>query len=203
MAVACWYLEDREIEISPRRVMKIIESTNDPRSEYFDLMRRESVPADELMGRRMEIGVVAVLGQLRAKRNWHRIMREWVYADPPATELGEQEWEYFEGRGLGANTGTGRQSPERRRRMSRIRRGWALTKKSWGLLDEHPRTDSLPALRRGGHDPPGDGLPRSRALPARAETRSRVGDPAARDRRLRARASSASTSASGWRPPPT
>ena len=84
----------------PRRVMKIIESTNDPRSEYFDLMRRESIPADELMGRRMEIGVVAVLGQLRAKRNWHRIMREWVYGDEPSTELGEQEWEYFEERGL-------------------------------------------------------------------------------------------------------
>src|SRR6185312_11259814 len=99
-AVGGWYIEDREIEITPRRVMKIIESTNDPRSEYFDLMRRESLPADELMGRRMEIGVVAVLGQLRAKRNWHRIFREWVYADAPATELGQQEWEYFEERGV-------------------------------------------------------------------------------------------------------
>ena len=100
LAVSGWYIEDREIEISAKRVMKIIESTNDPRSEYYDLMRRESMPADELMGRRMEIGVVAVLGQLRAKRNWHRIMREWIYADPPSTELGEQEWEYFEGRGM-------------------------------------------------------------------------------------------------------
>jgi len=100
MSISSWYLEDREIEITARRVMKIIESTNDPRSEYYDLMRRESVPADELMGRRMEVGVVAVLGQLRARRNWYRIMREWVYADEPATELGEQEWEYFEGRGL-------------------------------------------------------------------------------------------------------
>jgi predicted unusual protein kinase regulating ubiquinone biosynthesis (AarF/ABC1/UbiB family) len=100
-AVGGWFvMEDRELEITPQRVMKIIESTNDPRSEYFDLMRRESIPADELMGRRMEIGVVAVLGQLGAKRNWHRIAREWVYADPPATELGKQEWEYFEGRGL-------------------------------------------------------------------------------------------------------
>jgi predicted unusual protein kinase regulating ubiquinone biosynthesis (AarF/ABC1/UbiB family) len=99
-AVGGWYLEDREIEITPRRVMKIIESTNDPRSEYFDLMRRESIPADELMGRRMEIGVVAVLGQLRAKRNWHRIAREWVYAEQPATELGQLEWDYFEERGL-------------------------------------------------------------------------------------------------------
>ena len=69
------------------------------RNRALDLMRRESVPADELMGRRMEVGVVAVLGQLRAKRNWYRIMREWVYAEEPATELGEQEWEYFESRG--------------------------------------------------------------------------------------------------------
>jgi predicted unusual protein kinase regulating ubiquinone biosynthesis (AarF/ABC1/UbiB family) len=99
-AVGGWYIEDREIEISAKRVMKIIESTNDPRSEYYDLMRREAMPADELMGRRMEIGVVAVLGQLRAKRNWHRIMREWIYADAPATPLGEEEWEYFEGRGV-------------------------------------------------------------------------------------------------------
>ena len=99
-AIGGWYVEDREVEIDARIVMKIIEATNDPRSEYFDLMRRESIPADELMGRRMEIGVVAVLGQLRAKRNWHRILREWVYADAPATELGRQEWEYFEERGL-------------------------------------------------------------------------------------------------------
>jgi predicted unusual protein kinase regulating ubiquinone biosynthesis (AarF/ABC1/UbiB family) len=100
MVVGGWYMEDGEYEISPRRVMKVIESTSDPRSEYYDLMRRESVPAEELMGRRMETGVLAVLAQLRAKRNWHRIMREWVYADPPATELGEQEWEYFESRGI-------------------------------------------------------------------------------------------------------
>jgi hypothetical protein len=52
------------------------------------------------MGRSMEIGVVAVLGQLRAKRNWYRIMREWVYGDEPETELGRAEWEYFEERGV-------------------------------------------------------------------------------------------------------
>jgi hypothetical protein len=63
-------------------------------------MRQESIPAEELMGRRMELGVVAVLGQLRAKRNWHRIIREWVYADEPETELGREEWAYFESRGV-------------------------------------------------------------------------------------------------------
>ena len=95
-----WYMEDKEVEMSPKLVMKVIEATHDPRSEYFDLVRREPIPADELMGRRMEIGVMAVLGQLGAKRNWHRIMREWVYADEPSTELGREEWEYFESRGV-------------------------------------------------------------------------------------------------------
>jgi predicted unusual protein kinase regulating ubiquinone biosynthesis (AarF/ABC1/UbiB family) len=100
MLVGGWYIEDREYKVSARRVMKIIESASDPRSEYFAVMRRESIPADELMGRRMEIGVIAVLAQLGAERNWHRIMREWVYADEPETELGRQEWAYFETRGI-------------------------------------------------------------------------------------------------------
>jgi len=99
MLVGGWYLEDGEYAVSKRRVMKVVESTTDPRSEYYSLMRKESVPAEELMGRRMETGVLAVLAQLGARRNWHRIMREWVYADEPQTELGRQEWDYFESRG--------------------------------------------------------------------------------------------------------
>jgi hypothetical protein len=27
-------------------------------------------------------------------------MREWVYAEEPSTPLGQQEWTYFEGRGV-------------------------------------------------------------------------------------------------------
>jgi len=97
--VGGWYLEDGEVRITPKRVMKMIEVTSDPRSDFYDLVRRESLPADELMGRRMETGLLAVLAQLRATANWHRIMREWVYADPPSTVLGEVEWRFFERRG--------------------------------------------------------------------------------------------------------
>ena len=88
-AIGGWYVEDREVEVDAKIGDEDHRGRPTTRArEYFDLMRRESIPADELMGRRMEIGVVAVLGQLRAKRNWHRILREWVYADAPATELG-------------------------------------------------------------------------------------------------------------------
>src|SRR5204862_330345 len=92
------YVPDVLTRLSRRRV-KVIESTSDPRSEYYSLMRRENLPAEELMGRRMETGVLAVLAQLQAKRNWHRISREWIYGDEPATPLGVQEWDYFESRG--------------------------------------------------------------------------------------------------------
>ena len=82
--------------IDSELVMNAIAAVTDPRSEFYDLMRRENMPANELMGRRMETGVLAVLGQLRATRNWYRIGREWWFADEPATELGREEWAYFE-----------------------------------------------------------------------------------------------------------
>jgi len=103
--VGGWYLEDRELEITPARVMKMIEVTSDPRSDFFDMVRKEALPADEVMGRRMETGLLACLAQLRATNNWHRIMREWVYADKPSTVLGAAEWRYFAKRGTSQTPG--------------------------------------------------------------------------------------------------
>ena len=99
MTVGGWYMEDRELTIDSQRVMRAISAASDPRSEYYDLMRRENVPANELMGRRMELGMLAVLGQLGATRNWYRIGREWWFGDEPCTDLGRAEWRYFEARG--------------------------------------------------------------------------------------------------------
>jgi hypothetical protein len=90
---------DEDLTVDSELVMRAISAVSDPRSGFFDLMRRENVPANELMGRRMESGVMAVLGQLRATRNWYRIGREWWFGDDPATELGRQEREFFESKG--------------------------------------------------------------------------------------------------------
>jgi hypothetical protein len=98
-AVGGWYMEDRELTIDSELVMSAIAAVSDPRSDFYDLMRRENVPANELMGRRMESGVLAVLGQLNATRNWYRIGREWWFAEDPATELGRAEWDFFEAKG--------------------------------------------------------------------------------------------------------
>jgi predicted unusual protein kinase regulating ubiquinone biosynthesis (AarF/ABC1/UbiB family) len=98
-AVGGWYLEDRDVTVDPTYVMNVMTAVTDPRSEFYAMMRRENLPANELMGRRMEFGVLAVLGQLEATRNWLRIGGEWWFGNEPATELGREEWAYFESRG--------------------------------------------------------------------------------------------------------
>ena len=40
--------------------------------------------------------LVAVLGQLEATRNWYRIGREWWFGEPPSTELGRLERDFWE-----------------------------------------------------------------------------------------------------------
>jgi hypothetical protein len=42
---------------------------------------------------------LAVMSQLRARGNWHRIAREWIYGAAPVTDLGVAEAEFYAGRG--------------------------------------------------------------------------------------------------------
>ena len=94
-ASSSWYTSDREIEITPEYATQVLIDMSDPRSEYFGYLRHESAPPDHLFGRRMEVLTLAVISQLHARGNFHRIAREWFYGDPPATALGEQEAEFY------------------------------------------------------------------------------------------------------------
>jgi predicted unusual protein kinase regulating ubiquinone biosynthesis (AarF/ABC1/UbiB family) len=93
-----WYTVDGEVELTPEIATKVMIEMSDPRSSYFAQMRHETLPPDHLFGRRLEVLTLAVMSQLRARGNWHRIAREWMYGDPPATELGEQEAEFYAAR---------------------------------------------------------------------------------------------------------
>src|SRR3954465_9952786 len=90
-AVGGGCLEDRGVRLDSFRVMEAITAVSDPRSSFYRVMRRETLPANELMGRRMESGGLAGRGQLGGTANWYRIGREWWFGEPPATELGELE----------------------------------------------------------------------------------------------------------------
>ncbi len=95
-AATSWYTCDREVELTPEYATQVLIDMSDPRSEYFGYLRHESAPPDHIFGRRMEVLTLAVIAQLHARGNFHRIAREWFYDDAPATELGRQEAEFYE-----------------------------------------------------------------------------------------------------------
>ena len=86
-----WYAEDEEFQLTREYVSNLLLQAGDPRSDYWEEMREGTVPADSLFARRMEGLTLGVLGQLQATANWHRIVREWLYDEPPSTPLGEEE----------------------------------------------------------------------------------------------------------------
>jgi predicted unusual protein kinase regulating ubiquinone biosynthesis (AarF/ABC1/UbiB family) len=92
-----WYTEDEELELTPEIATHVLIETSDPRSSYFREMRHQDLRPEHLFGRRTEMLTLAVLAQLHARANWHRIAREWMYGDDPVTELGRAEAEWLAG----------------------------------------------------------------------------------------------------------
>ena len=79
---------------------------SDPRSRHYAQMRHENLPPDHLFGRRAETLTLAVMSQLRATGNWHRIAREWIFGDEPVTELGRAEAAFYALTGGGSGAGS-------------------------------------------------------------------------------------------------
>ena len=96
---------------------------SDPRSEYFGYLRHESAPPDHIFGRRMEVLTLAVIAQLHASGNFHRIAREWFYGDPPATELGEPGGRVLRAR-RGVAAGRSPYNARGRRRVANVNDGY-------------------------------------------------------------------------------
>jgi predicted unusual protein kinase regulating ubiquinone biosynthesis (AarF/ABC1/UbiB family) len=98
-----WYTTaDEEVLLSPEIATEVMIESSDPRSSHFKEMRHQSMQPEHLFGRRMEMLTLAVLSQLRASANWHRIAREWMYGDAPVTEMGREEEEFYGRTGVGA-----------------------------------------------------------------------------------------------------
>jgi predicted unusual protein kinase regulating ubiquinone biosynthesis (AarF/ABC1/UbiB family) len=94
-AINAWYAHDRPVTLTPEYVSSLLAHAGNPRSEYWDLMKNETIPAESLLGSRMQGMTLAAIGQLSATANWHRIMSEWLYRTPPASPLGLAEAEFF------------------------------------------------------------------------------------------------------------
>jgi predicted unusual protein kinase regulating ubiquinone biosynthesis (AarF/ABC1/UbiB family) len=91
-----WYTTaDEPVALTPEIATQVMIESSDPRSSHFGEMRHQDIRPEHLFGRRMEMLTLAVLAQLRARANWHRIAREWIYGDEPVTELGRAEADFY------------------------------------------------------------------------------------------------------------
>jgi hypothetical protein len=98
-----WYTTaDEPVKLTPEIATKVMIEGSDPRSPFFREMRHQDMRPEHLFGRRMEMLTLAVLSQLGARVNWHRIAREWMYGDEPVTELGREEAEFYGHSGVAA-----------------------------------------------------------------------------------------------------
>jgi predicted unusual protein kinase regulating ubiquinone biosynthesis (AarF/ABC1/UbiB family) len=97
-----WYTTDETVALTPEIATHVMIESSDPRSSHFREMRHQQMRPEHLFGRRMEMLTLAVLSQLRARANWHRIAREWMYGDEPVTDLGHAEGQFYGHSGVGA-----------------------------------------------------------------------------------------------------
>ena len=72
-----------------------MELGSSPRSEHFDYMRKQTLPPQALLIRRMEGLLFSVLGELRAGGDWGQLALEYIADVPPSTPLGEIEAAYL------------------------------------------------------------------------------------------------------------
>jgi predicted unusual protein kinase regulating ubiquinone biosynthesis (AarF/ABC1/UbiB family) len=97
-----WFLQDDELELTPEITNMIAAFATDLRGPIYQIFADQRLPSAHLVQRRVEIQVLSILGQLHPVVNFHRIAREWVYGDPPATDLGRAAARWREGTQLAA-----------------------------------------------------------------------------------------------------
>jgi predicted unusual protein kinase regulating ubiquinone biosynthesis (AarF/ABC1/UbiB family) len=68
----------------------------DVRNEWWSFLRRLNLPKWAILQFRLELGLFAVLAQLGATGNWHRMTLEFYGDHEPSTELGEAEAKWLE-----------------------------------------------------------------------------------------------------------
>jgi predicted unusual protein kinase regulating ubiquinone biosynthesis (AarF/ABC1/UbiB family) len=86
-----WYFNRGFRRLSPEYVRTSMELSGSPASPYFDEMRRQTIPPQALLLRRMEGLLFSVLGELRAGADWGTLALEYIAEEPPSTELGRAE----------------------------------------------------------------------------------------------------------------
>ena len=90
-----WLLAPGFRRLGPDDVERTVELGYPPRSPWFGQMRRLSMPAPTLLLRRMELQVLSFLADLRAGADWGALAAEHHAGEPPSTDLGREDADFF------------------------------------------------------------------------------------------------------------
>ena len=84
---------DETVTITPEWSSESVRRYFDPGSEHGEIMKAANLPKSFVIVQRINLGLFALLGELRASANFRRIAEElWPWIDgPPSTPLGEEE----------------------------------------------------------------------------------------------------------------
>jgi predicted unusual protein kinase regulating ubiquinone biosynthesis (AarF/ABC1/UbiB family) len=106
-----YVMEDAEVTITPEWSSQTVSRFFDNSGPYGDVMKAANVPPSFVIIQRINLGLFAILGELRATANFRRVSEElWPWVDGPAsTPLGEAEAEWVARRTADARSrgGTG------------------------------------------------------------------------------------------------
>ena len=92
-----WYLRPGRHRLDPEAIRAAMEASSSPRSEHFALMRRQTIPPEALLIRRMEGLVFAAMGELRVAADWAALAAEYHSDAPSSTPLGDEERAWLAG----------------------------------------------------------------------------------------------------------
>lgn len=83
-----FFFVDDDIRLDPRTTSELILQNLSFTTRYADALRGQRLPTEWSLTARTTLATLALLGQMHASANWHRIAREWIYGEAPTTDLG-------------------------------------------------------------------------------------------------------------------
>lgn len=99
--------QDEVVTITPEWSAETVTRFFDANGPYGDVMKHSNVPPSFAIIQRINLGLMAILGDLRATANFRRIANElWPWVDgPPSTDMGRAEAAWLRQRQLAGEPG--------------------------------------------------------------------------------------------------
>jgi predicted unusual protein kinase regulating ubiquinone biosynthesis (AarF/ABC1/UbiB family) len=90
-------MHDQEVTITPQWSTDALSRYFDPTGPYGPIIKAANLPASFVIIQRINLGLMAILGDLRATANFRGIANEmWPWVDgPPSTEMGKAEADWL------------------------------------------------------------------------------------------------------------